>query len=93
MPTSRIFWKTPSITQREEEDLRARVYKSKVTYTEDVITTEVAGEVHTEAYRVVRQTADEVVVKYWFGASNKEEEVRIRFLGPDRYQLDLPSSA
>jgi hypothetical protein len=82
--------KTRVISQLEEKDMRARATTARVTFTAEVITTEVLPVTTREVYKVVRQDGDEVVIRYWFEATMKEEEFRIRFLGPDRTRLDAP---
>src|SRR4051794_27917414 len=83
--------RTRPITSAEEKKFRETLFQTRVTYTDEVVTTEVAGErVPPEAYRVVRRDEDGVVIRYYFEGSKQEEEFHIRFLGPDRYRLDAP---
>jgi hypothetical protein len=80
--------RTQPIGIQQEQDLRKHSFKTKVTYTDKMIATEVDRVVEMLPYQVVSKEGDEVVIKAWISATNQDEEVRIRFVGSDRYWLE-----
>jgi hypothetical protein len=82
--------RTQSISGQQEQELRKHAFKTKVTYSDKMIATELNGVVETQPYQIVSQEADAVVLKTYFDARRQDEEVRIRFVGTDTYWLEAP---
>jgi hypothetical protein len=83
--------RTQTITDQQERELRKNSFKTKVTYTDNMMATDQDGtdrDVEMQSYQIVSKEGDEVVIKTWFNATRQEEEVRIRFVGADSYWLE-----
>jgi hypothetical protein len=81
--------RTQTITDQQERELRKTKFKTKVTYTDKMMATDEDGDVETQEYQVVSINGDDVVITTWFNTTRQEEEVHIRFTGPDTYWLEV----
>jgi hypothetical protein len=81
--------RTRVVTSEEEQQVRRHGFKSKVTYTDKMMVTDVDGVVEPQPYQVVSQDGDVVIIKTWLDIRRQEEEVRIRFVGPDTYWFEF----
>jgi hypothetical protein len=81
--------RTQSITDQQERELRRTKFKTKVTYTDKMMATDEDGDVESQGYQVVSINGDDVVITTWFNTTRQEEEVHIRFTGPDTYWLQV----
>jgi hypothetical protein len=80
----------------DEEELkwRRKMFKTTLTYTADSITTQIGdGEPDTRPYRVIRKDAKGVTLRFYFAATERDEEVKITFEGselerPTRYWVE-----
>jgi hypothetical protein len=82
------FRRTQTLTDKDEKDLRKRAFRTKVTFTDKMMSTELDNVVETQAYKIVSQEGDVVVLSTWFAVRMQDEEVRIRFVGTDTYWLE-----
>lgn len=80
---------TRPLTDEQDAKLRTLFGKMKVTYTETTITTDFEGKVDTQPYQVVSKDGDTIMVKSWSALSKQDEVYRIRFVGTDRYWVDV----
>jgi hypothetical protein len=81
--------RTRKVPDEEERELRKHVFTTKVTYTDKMVGTDTGGDVEVQTYQVVAKEGDEVVIRTWFASTRQEEEVRIRFAGPDTYWVEV----
>ncbi len=75
--------RTQNVTEQQERELRKHAFQTRITYTDKMMATDKDGEVELQAYQVVAKEGDEVVIKTWFNETRQDEEVHIRFVGPD----------
>jgi hypothetical protein len=81
--------KTP-LTDQQELQVRRQRQISVLTFTDTTLTIQIKGKPDTQFYNVASAAGDRLVLTTWFAASKSEEEIRIRFVGPDVCWFEVP---
>jgi hypothetical protein len=81
--------KTP-LTDQQELQIRRQRQISVLTFTDTTLTIQIKGKPDTQPYHLVSSGGDRLVLRTWFVASKSEEEIRIRFVGPDICWVEVP---
>ncbi len=85
--------KTRSLTDEQDAKLRPLFGKMKITYTETTITIDFEGKVDTQPYQILSEDGDTITIKSWSAFSKQDEVYHIRFVGSDRYWVDVEQFA
>jgi hypothetical protein len=80
--------RTRGITAEEEREARKNCFKTKVTFTDRMIATELDGVVEAQPYQIVSLEGDVVVISSWFALRHQNEDLYIRFVGNDTYWIE-----
>jgi hypothetical protein len=76
----------------EEELAMRRQYRTVVKFLPTMMTIRFSGQAEPQPYEMVSKDDSNsiVVIKTFFRATNKDEEVKIRFVGNDTFFLEIP---
>jgi hypothetical protein len=83
--------KTERMSEQKELEYRRSRPVTAVTFTDTTLTIQSGAEPSTQKYTVVPSNADALVFKTWFASTQKDEEVRVRFVAPDVLKFDSPN--
>jgi hypothetical protein len=83
--------KTERMSEQTELQYRRNRPVTAVTFTDTTLTIQAGAEPSTQPYRLARSDADLLVFKTWFASTQKDEEVRVRFVAPDVLKFDSPN--
>jgi hypothetical protein len=78
------------MSEQKELEYRRKRAQTILTFSATDLTIQIHTGATTQPFSVVRTDKDSIVLKTWFKALNKDEEVKLTFIAPEVLKFDAP---